>query len=138
MNPNVVTAIIAGAFGLIGAIVGVCGALFIAARTARIDEQRHLRELGMKDRQHFRELGLQVAHTKFKKEQEMAQKIADLTGEIRSTPPFSVFVVDGIKMMEIVSDSRLSADEVGVRLAALNDFNESVIKEIRAKNKFNA
>ena len=110
-------AYIGGLIALAGSALGFLGALVIADRNARAEERKH-----------FRELGLQVAFAKFKKEGEIAQKMADLTGQIRVIPPISVFVVDGIKMMEVASDKGLSADEVGVKLSELNDFTEAVIR----------
>ena len=98
MSNEIVAAIIAGIFALIvgiigvgGIIIGVIGSLFISARTARIEEQRHLRELDfrdkqqrqeleLRDRQQFRELGIRVGLANF--EQCMAWLKAQQTGSM--------------------------------------------------------
>jgi gas vesicle protein len=115
-------AYVVGFFALAGSALGFIGALLIANRTAKTEERKH-----------FREIGLQVAFHMAKQEEIMAQKLADLTGEIKVTPPMSAWVVHSLKMMEIVSDTSLTSTEVGKRLSELNKFTESVINELRSR-----
>ena len=115
---------IVGLFTLAGSALGFIGALLIANRTAKIEERKH-----------FRELGLQLAFHLAKQEEIMAQKLADATGEIRFTPPISAWVAHSLKMMEIVSDTSLESTDIGKRLSELNKFTESVISEIRSRHK---
>jgi hypothetical protein len=113
---------IVGLFTLAGSAFGFLSALVIANRNARLEERKH-----------FRELGLKIAFYMSQREDEMAQKLADLTKQPRITPPVSVFVVYGLKMMEIASDTSLPSHEVGIQLAQLNKFTDALIAEIRAQ-----
>jgi hypothetical protein len=102
---------IIGLFTLAGTGLGALIMFAAADRTARIEERKH-----------FRELGLKVAMTKF----EGCSKLADATGKLQDIPPFEAFVLEGIKFMDIVSTPGLSAVETAKRLTELRDFSKTV------------
>ena len=100
-------AAIAGIIGTcIGAIAGIGGSI----ATARSEERRH-----------YRALGVQVATAKFEQHLAMAQKLANMKGdgEIVKIPPFESFLVYGIRLMEVVSDLNLTPDEIKTRIGVL-------------------
>jgi hypothetical protein len=151
MSNEIVAAIIAGIFALIvgiigvgGIIIGVIGSLFISARTARIEEQRHLRELDfrdkqqrqeleLRDRQQFRELGIRVGLANFEQCMALAKSAANRFHEPFRVPPLTGFIIQGIKQMEIVSDPHLSAEEMARKIAECEDFAQTFILAARKK-----
>jgi hypothetical protein len=133
MNNEIIAAIIGGAFGLLCAVIGVCGTLFVTARTTRIEDQRHFRELRMKERQQFRELGLKVALTNFEYCMKLAQSAADRFNQPFHIPPLKAFIIQGIKLMEVVSDPRLSADEMARKIADCEDFTQAIVRAAQEK-----
>jgi hypothetical protein len=122
MNTELIAAIVGGAFGLICAVIGVCGTLIVTARTARIEERRH-----------FRELGLKVALTNFEHCMALAQSAADKYNETFQVPPLKAFVIQGIKLMEIISESNISAQEMAKRIADSEDFTQTIIRAAQKK-----
>ena len=106
---------IVGIFTLAGAALGSWVTFAIAAKTARIEERKH-----------FRELGLKVALTKFEGCTKLAQQLANESGKFQPVPPFEAFVVNGVKLMEIVSTPDLSADEIARRIAKIPDLTQAV------------
>jgi hypothetical protein len=133
MNDVILTAVIGGAFGLVCAVIGVCGTLYVTASTTRIEERRHIRELGLKERQHYRELGLKVALVNFEHCSALAQSAADKYHEVFRVPPLKGFIIQGIKLMEIISDPNLSADEMARKIAASEDFAQTIIRDTKQK-----
>lgn len=107
---------IVGIFTLAGTALGICATFAVAARTARIEERKH-----------FRELGFKMALAKFEKNMEMAQQLADATGKFQEAPPFEAFVIEGIKFMDIVATPGLSATETARRMAHLRDFTQIIV-----------
>jgi hypothetical protein len=114
----VLVAIVGGASGIIGVIIGGKISSAAADRTARIEERKH-----------FRELGLKIAIINHERNAALAQQVANLKGlgAIVNAPPLEVFVIKGIRFMEIVATSNISADETARRLADLQVFTETVI-----------
>ena len=114
---------IVGIIALAGTGLGALIMYAAAARTARIEERKH-----------FRELGLKIALTKFESCVKSAQAITDLTGQPSEVPHFEIFVIEGIKLMEIVqSEPNIGADEIGRRIKRLRDFTKNVIISIKEK-----
>jgi hypothetical protein len=115
---------VVGIFTLAGAIVGVCGALAVAARAARAEERKH-----------FRELGLKVALTNFEACMKMAQSATDRFNQPLHVPPLKTFIIQGIRLMEIVSDTSLSADEMAQRVAKMEDFTQEITRAAEQRQK---
>jgi HAMP domain-containing protein len=118
------TAYISGLFALLGTLLGLIVSLAISNRTERTQERKH-----------FRELGMQIALLNYKNRLEMAQKISDLTHSVQEIPPFPLFVIEGIRTMEIVGDTRLTAKEVGRRISELFAFYKAVAKETEQQTR---
>ena len=116
-DPNIIT----GIFALSGVAIGSLATFFISSRTAKLEDRRHIRELG-----------LQLATTNLEHRMREAQAIADKTGRILEIPSLTIFVVEGIKMAEIICDPRLNAYEMGQRLAGLPTFTKTVQRGIDA------
>lgn len=123
MNETVLVCILSGSFGFLGVVIGVWSSYAVAARTARIEERKH-----------FRELGLKVALTKFEGCAKLAQQVADATGRFQEMPPFEAFVIDGVKFMDIVSTPGLSAHETARQMAELRDFSKIIVQSTKKKN----
>src|ERR1017187_8382575 len=100
MSEVVLVAAITAASTLFGAAIGVWGTLAATDRTARLEERKH-----------FRELGLKVALTKIEGCSKLAQQLADATGKFQEIPPFEAFVIESTKFMDIVSTPGLRAHE---------------------------
>lgn len=115
MSDVVFVALITSGTSLLAAVIGLGGAWAINARTVRLEERKH-----------FRELALKVALVKFESCERLAQQLANATGKLTPVPPLDAFVIDAMKFMDIVSAPGLSARETGRRLAALRDFNKVV------------
>jgi hypothetical protein len=110
MNITIFVCVVSSVSGLLGVIIGAWIMYAAAARTARIEESKH-----------YRELGLKIALTKFESCVKSAQAITDLTGQPSEVPHFEIFVIEGIKLMEIVqSEPNISADEMGRRIKQLS------------------
>lgn len=122
MNDIILAAIVGGLFGLLGAVVGVFGALAVSNRTAKLEEKKH-----------FRELGLKVALTKFEKNGQLAQQLANATGKFQEIPPLEAFVIDGFKFMDIVASSNMDAHTTARRMAELRDFNKIIVHAAKQK-----
>jgi hypothetical protein len=97
--------------------------------TFLFDQLRSERAARFEERKHFRELGLKVAILKYERNAALAQQVANLKGPgaVVETPPLEVFVIKGIKFMEIVATPNLSADAAIRRLTELEDFTSTVI-----------
>ena len=93
------------------------------ARTTRLEERKH-----------FRELGLKVAILNYERNAALAQQLANLKGGFVDTPPLEVFVIKGMKFMDIVATPNISATEAGRRLADLQDFTSTVIHANKKQN----
>lgn len=122
MTEAVLTSIVSAASGLVGAAIGLCGALAISRRAARLDERKH-----------FRELGLKIGLTNFEHCTQLAQAAANRYQRFFEVPPLKVFVIQGIKLMEIVSDDTLSADEMARRISESEDFTQSIRQATKEK-----
>lgn len=120
-------AYIVGIFTIAGTALGAWVSYAVAARTARIEERKH-----------FRELGLKVALTKFEGCSKLAQQLANVTGKLQEIPPFEAFVIDGVKFMDIVSTPGLNAHETARRMAELRDFTKTICEAAIKKGKDNA
>jgi|GEM_PF-2779470 len=107
-----------------GAIIGAAASLLVTWITRRSEEQRH-----------YREMGLQIALAKFKQHQELAQNLANRSGRVAEIPPFNQFLLHSIRLMEIVSDQRLNADQIASRLSTLDDLAEEVTKHMQQRTK---
>ena len=97
------------------ALVGMLGSLLVSNRIARIEERKH-----------FRELGIKIALVLYNECKEAAQKNANASGITRTMPPFTLFLINGIRTMEIVGDTRLTAEEVGRRTSEFFAFYKDV------------
>lgn len=104
-----------GLFALLGASIGGLISYLTAARAARAEERRHLRELALK-----------VALTKFEGCQALAQQLANATGNFQPVPPLDEFILQAVRLMDIAGDSRLSAAEATRRLRELSDFARAI------------
>lgn len=91
---------VSAASGLLGALIGILGSLVAAKRAARAEERRQKRVLG-----------LEIGRAKFEHTVELARRLAEL---------------HGLRIMEIVSDGRLSAEEMGRRIAESVAFSKQV------------
>jgi hypothetical protein len=107
----------------LGALASGATAVFITHITKRSEERRH-----------FRELGLKVALTNFEYCMKLAQSAADRYKQMIPVPPLKAFVIQGIKLMEIVSDETLSADEMARRIAASEDFTQTIVQAAKQKH----
>jgi len=94
-----------------------------ATRTARIEERKH-----------FLELGLKVALINFEKVLASAQQLANITGRTLEHPHFEVFVIKGIKFMDIVATPNISATEIAGQMNRLQDFTETIINANKQKH----
>ena len=47
--------------------------------------------------------------------------------------PLDAHLIHGIRLMEIISDSSLSAEQIGERIAALTDFTKTVTNTVKSK-----
>ena len=119
---TLIVAVIGLGSAIFGATIGASSALLASHLTRRSEERRH-----------YRELGVSVARAKFDQSMEFAQKAANTTGQIIFVPPFDAHLIHGIRLMEIISDSRLSAQQVGERIAALTDFTTTVTNTVKNK-----
>ena len=109
------TSIITGIFTLGGVAIGSISTWFISVRNAKLESQRHIRELG-----------LQLALTHFEHRWKETQAIAEATGTDMEVQSLAIFVVEGMKMAEIISDARLTPQEIGQRLAGLTTLIQKV------------
>jgi hypothetical protein len=119
--------VISALIGISAAIGSVMGALFSLLGiwlTNRSQERRH----------HW-ELGVQVALAKYKKFDEYAQWAANEFGREFRVPPFNVFLIDGIRIMEIVSNKRLNADQIAHRISELIDFTKEIDEAVQTERK---
>ncbi len=114
-------AIITGIFTLGGVAIGSLATFLISFRTTKLENQKHIRELG-----------LQLATTHFEYRMKEVQAIAEATGTNMEVQSLSIFVVEGIKMAEIICDPKLNAWEMGKRLAGLTTITKTVQSGIDA------
>ncbi len=87
----------------------------------------------MKERQQFRELGLKVALTNFEYCMKLAQSAADRFNQPFHIPPLKAFIIQGIKLMEVVSDPHLSADDMARKIADCEDFTQAIVRTTQEK-----
>jgi hypothetical protein len=127
MNETILVCVLSGSFGLLGVVIGIWSTSAVAARTARIEERKH-----------FRELGLKVALTKFEGCSKLAQQLANSTGRFQEIPPFEAFVIEGIKFMDIVSTPGLSANETARRMSELREFSKTIVHAAKQKQQNDA
>lgn len=116
-------AIVSAASGLIGAVIGFWGSLVAARRAAKAEEIRHRRALG-----------IEIGKAKFEQSEALAQNIASATGQVVPFPSYESHLIHGLRLMEIISDTSLSAEEVGRRIAQSVDFTKDVATAV-AKEK---
>ena len=114
-------AIVTGVFTILGVAIGSITTFAIASRTARLENQRQIRELGIK-----------LAMVHFDHHIKIGQALADATGETVKTKPLPIFVAEGIKIAEIISDPSLNAYEIGIKLSGLTVFAKTVERGIDA------
>ena len=120
MTDVVLVGLITASAGIIGATIGVGGTLLVTNRTTKFEERRHRREIESQEIRHSRTLGLQIATAKFEQHKELAQQAANMKGGLVYMQPFESFVVYGIRLMDIVTDHRLSSEEIKSRIDALS------------------
>jgi hypothetical protein len=109
-------------YGFIGSLIGGGLVLFSQWLTRRQEDRSHIRELGLK-------MGL-ARHENCVR---AAQQEADATKKIVTTPPFEACIVDGVKLMEVVSTPGLSAEEMARRIAEYRAYSQSVLDSIQKK-----
>lgn len=117
MDQLIVTALVS----IVGSVSGIVGVM-IGGRISAAAAERSARSA---ERQHFRGLGMQFATTNF----EICMKVGEMhrdNGKTVVIPPLKTFVIQGIKFMEIVSDSSLSSDEMIKRIAEIDDFARAI------------
>lgn len=125
MTPTEISfyAALLGVVGIgIGAIIGASTSLLVAWITRRSEERRH-----------YRELGVEIALAKFKQHQELAQQIANASGKVAEIPPFNQFLLHSIRLMEIISDHRLNADQIALHISSLDNLAEKVTKTMQER-----
>ena len=120
MSESVTIAIVSAASGLIGAAIGLWGALAVAKRAAHAEERRH-----------FRSLGIEIGKAKFEQAMLIAQKAADATGRFVPIPSYESHLIHGLRIMEIISDTNLTAAEVGKCIAQSVDFTKDINAAVR-------
>lgn len=133
MNINLTTVIVSGAVALACSVIGACGTLIVTAVSNRNEERRHIREITLKERQHFRELGLKIALTNFEHSMALAQSAADRFHEVFHVPPLKGFIIQGVKLVEIICQSDISAEEMARRIAESEDFTETIVRAAQEK-----
>jgi hypothetical protein len=116
--------IIIGIFTILGTGLGAWITYASAAKAARIEEQKHVRELGLK-----------VALVNFENCMKLAQSAASAYHETFTVPPLKGFIVQGIKLMEIISDPTLDAQEMARRINASEDFAQVIIHAVKDKTQ---
>jgi hypothetical protein len=111
MDQNIVT----GFFTLAGVVIGVIATSRIAARAAHLENQRHIRQIG-----------LQMALISFDFFAKQAQVLADKNKIPIPIKPLEVFVAEGVKMAEIFANPNLNGYTIGQRLAELEIFTKNI------------
>jgi len=104
--------------GIIGALLSLFG-LWLANRS--------------QNRRHTAELGIRIALAKFEYDRQLAQQLANMTHKMQETPPFNAFLIDGIRLMDIVSNRRLSPEQMAERIGSLADFTKTFADAITAE-----
>ena len=110
-SPTAITIVAAAIGGGIASIVGAVSQWL----TRRAEARRH-----------YRELGVEIARLKFEQCQALAQQTANATGKFIPMPPFDAFLMQSIKLMEIVSDSSLTAEQVEKRVAGIKPYTDAI------------
>jgi hypothetical protein len=113
MNPIIIT----GIFTILGVVIGSITTLTITVFNTRTDRQRQIRELG-----------LQLALTNFQFFKEQASILAAKTHQKTMIPSLAIFVAEGIRMAEIVSNPKLNAVEISRGIADLSNFSKTIIR----------
>jgi hypothetical protein len=127
MDPIIVTglvSIVASVFGLIGVVIGGRISAAAAERAAKAAE-----------RQHFRELGMQFAMVNYEGCVKMAERAADAHNKTYVIPPLKAFVIQGIKIMEIVGDPTLSNQAMIRKISECEDFAKAIVNDTNQKYK---
>ena len=96
------------------------GALAVAKRGAQAEERRHIRSLG-----------IEIGKAKFDQGTALAQKAANATGRMIPLPSYESHLIHGLRLMDIISDTSLSADEVGRRIAESVDFTKDITAAVK-------
>jgi len=130
---DIIRKLTAGEITVIVSIVGLCGVVFGAVIGAGSSLLVSYLSRRSEERRHYRELGVEVGRAKFDQSLKLAQQVADASGKFVPVPPLDAHLIHGIRLMEIISDSRLSAKEIGERIASLKDFTETVTSTVKSK-----
>ena len=112
--------IIAGFFGIFGSVIGMFATIAVTRR---------------EDKRHVREIGLKLAMVNLEQRIKEQQALADETGQIQEVLPLPILVAEAMKAAEIVSNSCLSADEIGHRLADMETFTVKVFLAMKSKKQ---
>lgn len=113
-----------GAAGVsIGAIIGAASSLIVTYINRSSEERRH-----------FRELGVQIAIEKFKQSLDLAQTTANATGRPISLPGFDAFLIHSIRLMEIVAEPGLSANETASKINKLGEFTDTLRSNVSTRS----
>jgi hypothetical protein len=116
MNNSITT----GIFTLLGVILGSLATFMIASRTARLEHQRHLRELGLK-----------IALANFDFTRKQAETIATNTNQITEIHTLPIFVAEGIRIAEILGDSKLNDYDLGKRLSTVSTSTKTIVRAMK-------
>ncbi len=107
---------------VVGAVIGAGSSLLVSHLTRRSEERRH-----------YRQLGVEIGRAKFDQSLKLAQQLSDASGKVVPVPPLDAHLIHGIRLMEIISDSSLSAEQIGERIAALTYFTKTVTNTVQSK-----
>ncbi|MFC7339703.1 hypothetical protein ACFQY0_21135 [Haloferula chungangensis] len=125
MDPLFLTALVS----VIGSVSGIAGVL-IGSRIAANAADRASKSA---ERQHFRELGMQFAMVNFECCVKMAERASDNRGIDCSIPPLRSFVIQGLKVMDVVSDPNLSTKAMIKKIAECEDFADAITRAAMAR-----
>jgi hypothetical protein len=126
MTPSQI-AFIAAISAAVGSIVAsVIGGIFSSITTyitRKSDERRHIRETAMR-----------IAMEHWKEVRESAHILGKETGISTQIPAFDSYVIHALKLAELVSTKKLTADNVQSELIEIRKISDAAIKAGLPKN----
>jgi len=124
MNVNITVILGACVGAVVGAVIGFAGTILSTLIARKAEERRH-----------FRELGVQVALAKFGHVRDTMQEVAKASRRIVEMPSLDAFLVQGIKLMDAVSDSRLSAEQIAGKITESVELAKGVSQALKRQPK---
>ena len=126
MNVNITVVLGACVGAVVGAAIGFAGTILSTLISRKAEERRH-----------FRELGVQVALAKFDDVRDTMQNLTNATGRTTEMPSLDAFLVQGIKLMDALSDSRLTAKQIARRITESVELAKAVSETLKRQAKPN-